>query len=65
MSFLLLEDGSRLLQENGGSIILDLDFADVSQVNLGDFTALTSYQFGDMIALSSLNLEDFMVIADG
>ena len=76
MSFLLLETGDKILQENGGGILLDIDFQDISQkdvddltalvsVSLGDFVAISSYDLTNMIAITSLNLNDFKVIADG
>ena len=68
MSFLLLEDGSKLLQETGDGILLDevpVDFQDVAQLNVGNMTCILSIDFGNFIAVISLNLGDFKVLADG
>lgn len=77
MSFLLLEDGSKLLQEDGSGILLDItDFFDDGQLDLGAMVAFLStdlgsfptvlqHDIGSLISIVSINLNEFKVLQDG
>lgn len=65
MSFLLLENGSKLLTEDGDGILLDIDFKDVSQLNAGDMICVLSEDFGSMIGVLSNDIGKMTVLTDG
>ena len=77
-SFLLLETGDKILQENGDGILLEIsvsvegkgqldveNMVAVKSSSLGNFYAIKGKNLGDFNAINSLNLDRFKVIVDG